>query len=74
MRESRQILMHREAMTSHTANGGSESPCSRGFRGKHGPFMPGHGEVVRNDEWEKLGKKGQEEAGDRGARLSPSQP
>lgn len=40
---------------------------------KHGRFMPRHGEMVRNDEWEKLGKKAQEEAGDRDAGPSPSQ-
>lgn len=32
---------------------------------KHGHFMPRHGEIVRNGEWEKLGKKKQEEEGER---------
>lgn len=58
-----------KAVTSHTANQGSKFSCSGAFSVK-GHFMPRQGGMVRNSEWEKLGKKGQEEVGGRRARPS----
>lgn len=52
----------------YTANQGSKFLFSGAFSMK-GHFMPRHGGMVRNSEWEKLGKKGQEEVGGRPTRL-----